>query len=103
MTMRTDTVLCVNPQGFHRMHYTDWGDRENPRIVVCVHGVTRNCRDFDALAQALESDFHVVCPDIVGRGRSDWLEDKQSYNYQQYTSDVTALLARVTAGPAATK
>ena len=103
MTMRSDTVLCVSPQGFHRMHYTDWGDRENPRIVVCVHGLTRNCRDFDELARALESDFRVVCPDIVGRGRSDWLEDKQGYGQQQYASDVTALLARVTADPAATK
>ena len=103
MTMRSDSVLCVSPQGFHRMHYTDWGDRENPRIVVCVHGLTRNCRDFDELARALEGDFRVVCPDIVGRGRSDWLEDKQGYGQQQYASDVTALLGRVAAGPAATK
>ena len=103
MTMRSDTVLCVSPQGFHRMHYTDWGDRENPRIVVCVHGLTRNCRDFDELAGALQGDFRVVCPDIVGRGRSDWLENKQGYGQQQYASDITALLARVTASPAATK
>jgi pimeloyl-ACP methyl ester carboxylesterase len=98
MTMRTDTVLCVSPRGFHRMHYTDWGDPANPRIVVCVHGLTRNGRDFDDLARALENDFRVVCPDIVGRGRSDWLEEKQGYGYPQYSADVTALLARVTAG-----
>ena len=103
MTMRSDIVLCVSPRGFHRMHYTDWGDRENPRIVVCVHGLTRNCRDFDELARALQGDCRVVCPDIVGRGRSDWLEDKQGYGQQQYASDVTALLARVTASPAAAK
>ena len=98
MTMRTDTVLCVSSRGFHRMHYADWGDPVNPRVVVCVHGLTRNGRDFDDLARALEGDFRVLCPDIVGRGRSDWLEDKQGYGYPQYSADVTALLARVTAG-----
>jgi pimeloyl-ACP methyl ester carboxylesterase len=98
MTMRIDTVLCVSPRGFHRMRYTDWGDPAHPRIVVCVHGLTRNGRDFDELARALESDFRVVCPDIVGRGQSDWLEDKQGYGYPQYTADATALIARLTAG-----
>lgn len=96
--MQSDTVLCVSPRGFHRMHYTDWGDAANPRVVVCVHGLTRNCRDFDDLARALEGDFRVVCPDIVGRGQSDWLDDKQGYGYPQYTADMTALLARITAG-----
>ena len=102
MTMRTDSVLCVSPRGFHRMHYTEWGDPGNPRIVVCVHGLTRNGRDFDELARALEGDFRVVCPDIAGRGESDWLEDKQGYGYPQYATDATALLARVTAGGAKT-
>jgi pimeloyl-ACP methyl ester carboxylesterase len=96
--MRTDTVLCLGARGFHRMHYTEWGDPANPRIVVCVHGLTRNCRDFDDLAGALERDFRVICPDIVGRGKSDWLDDKASYGYPQYSADVNALLARVTAG-----
>jgi pimeloyl-ACP methyl ester carboxylesterase len=96
--MRTDTVLCVGPRGFHRMRYTDWGDPANPRVVVCVHGLTRTGRDFDDLARALEGDFRVVCPDVVGRGQSDWLEDKQGYGYPQYAADLTALLARTTAG-----
>jgi pimeloyl-ACP methyl ester carboxylesterase len=98
MTMQTDTVLCLGARGFHRMHYTEWGDPANPRIVVCVHGLTRNCRDFDDLAGALERDFRVICPDIVGRGKSDWLDDKASYGYPQYSADVNALFARVTAG-----
>jgi pimeloyl-ACP methyl ester carboxylesterase len=63
-----------------------------------VHGLTRNGRDFDFLAQALSRDFRIVCPDIAGRGRSDWLELKQDYGYAQYMADMTALLARVTAG-----
>ena len=63
-----------------------------------MHGLTRNGRDFDFLAQALSRDFRIVCPDIAGRGRSDWLESKQDYGYAQYMADMTALLARVTAG-----
>jgi pimeloyl-ACP methyl ester carboxylesterase len=96
--MNTDTVLCLSSKGFHRMRYYDWGDPANSRVLVCVHGLTRNGRDFDFLAQALAADFHVVCPDVVGRGLSDWLESKQDYGYIQYMADMTALLARVTGG-----
>lgn len=96
--MNSDIVLGLNSKGFHRMHYYDWGDPENSRVVICVHGLTRNGRDFDFLAQALSRDFRIVCPDVAGRGRSDWLESKQDYGYAQYLADMTALLARVTAG-----
>ena len=96
--MNSDTVLGLSSKGFHRMHYYDWGDPENSRVVICVHGLTRNGRDFDFLAQALSRDFRIVCPDVTGRGRSDWLESKQDYGYAQYMADMTALLARVTAG-----
>ncbi|HEY6858749.1 MAG TPA: alpha/beta hydrolase [Pseudolabrys sp.] len=84
--------------GFHRIHYTDWGSPDAERVVICVHGLTRNCRDFDFLAQALASDFRVVCPDVAGRGQSDWLPNKDDYAYPQYCADMTALMARVTAG-----
>ena len=100
--MRTDHILCLDTHGFHKMHYTDWGDPASPRVVICVHGLTRNCRDFDFLAQALAGECRVVCPDIAGRGRSDWLTRKDDYGYPQYTRDVTALIARVTAWPVAT-
>ncbi len=95
--MQENHVQCISPTGLHDMHYTEWGARDNPRIVVCVHGLTRNCRDFDDLARNLESDFRVVCPDIVGRGKSGWLLDKQQYGLAQYAADITTLLARVTA------
>lgn len=95
--MKSDCVLGLSTKGFHRVHYTDWGDPANPRIVICVHGLTRNCRDFDLLARALEADFRVVCPDIAGRGGSDWLHAKEDYGYPQYMADMTALIARVTA------
>jgi len=96
--MQAHTVQCFSPEGLHTLHYTEWGDRDNPRVVICVHGLSRNCRDFDTLAQALESDFRVVCPDIVGRGRSNWLTNKAGYLNAQYAADITTLIARLTAG-----
>lgn len=95
-TMKNGSVLCLNSSGFHRMHYYDWGDPSNPRVVVCIHGLTRQGRDFDFLAQSLQGDFRVICADIVGRGLSDWLAAKGDYGYPQYMADVTALVARIT-------
>ena len=95
--MREHHVSCLNSRGFHRLHYTDWGDPANPRAVICVHGLTRNCRDFDALAAALQDELRVVCVSIAGRGRSDWLPNPEDYGYPQYMADMTALVARVTA------
>lgn len=96
--MRSKSVLCLGARRFHRMHYCDWGDPGNPRVLVCVHGLTRNGRDFDFLARALAHEFRVVCPDIVGRGRSDWLEAKADYGYAQYLADLNALMAGIVAG-----
>lgn len=95
--MQSKSVTCLNPRGFHRLHYTDWGDALNPRIVVCVHGLTRNCRDFDALAAALQAEFRVVCPDVAGRGQSGWLPAKEHYVQHQYMADMTVLLAQLAA------
>ncbi|MGH8718286.1 MAG: alpha/beta fold hydrolase [Burkholderiales bacterium] len=94
--MRTEHVLCLGRHGFHRVNYYDWGDRTNPHVVICVHGLTRNARDFDFLAQVLASDCRVVCPDVVGRGKSDWLKHARDYEYPLYIADMTTLIARVT-------
>jgi len=96
--MKSDHVLCLSSKGFHRMHYVEWGDPDAERLAICVHGLTRNCRDFDFLAKALLPEFRVICPDVAGRGRSDWLPAKEDYGYPQYCADMTALIARVTAG-----
>ena len=64
----------------------------NPRVLVCVHGLTRNGRDFDALARALSARYRVVCPDVVGRGESDRLADPAQYAYPQYCADMNALI-----------
>lgn len=96
--MNSDSFQGLGSKGFHRIHYTDWGDPGAERIVICVHGLTRNGRDFDFLARALAPDFRVVCPDIAGRGKSDWLSAKEDYAYPQYCADMAALIARVTSG-----
>ncbi|MBC7683542.1 MAG: alpha/beta hydrolase [Ferruginibacter sp.] len=79
----------------HRMAYWQWGDPANPHVVVCAHGLTRQGRDFDVLAQSLSRFARVICPDVAGRGRSDWLQDPQAYQLPTYAGDMLALLARV--------
>ena len=93
--MRERTVRCLSPAGFHDMAYVEWGEANNPRVLVCVHGLTRCGRDFDFLAQSLAGEYRVVCPDVVGRGRSDWLRDKLLYGLPQYAADMATLLARL--------
>ncbi len=95
MTMRERTVQCFSAAGLHRMAYTEWGDPANPKVLVCVHGLTRCGRDFDFLAAALEREYRIICPDVVGRGRSDWLTDKSLYGVQQYVTDMATLIARL--------
>lgn len=95
--MKDEYFSSLNSRGFHRLHYTDRGDPANPRAVICVHGLTRNCRDFDALAEALQNDLRVISVSIAGRGKSDWLPNPDDYSYPQYMADMTALIARVTA------
>jgi pimeloyl-ACP methyl ester carboxylesterase len=98
---RLDHFASLGPHGFHRVAYVEWGPRDARHIVVCVHGLTRNCRDFDELAHYLAArGCRVVCMDVVGRGASDWLENKADYGFAQYVADAAALLARITApGP----
>ncbi len=93
--MQTETVLCLNPRGIHRMQYRSWGDPNNPQVLICVHGLARNSRDFDDLAQALSSDFRVICPDVVGRGTSEWLPEGAPYEIGQYVQDMMMLIARL--------
>jgi pimeloyl-ACP methyl ester carboxylesterase len=97
MQMRQRTVQCLSPAGLHDMAYVEWGDANNPRVLVCVHGLTRCGRDFDFLAQAMADRYRVVCPDVVGRGRSGWLRDKSFYTVPQYCADMVTVLARLDA------
>lgn len=94
--MKQDYFLGLSEEGFHKVAYTEWGtpSADHPPIL-CIHGLSRNSRDFDYLAQALEaSGRHVYCPDIVGRGDSDWLHNPLHYTFEQYIADMNALIAR---------
>jgi pimeloyl-ACP methyl ester carboxylesterase len=128
---RIGSFQGCSPGGFHEVFYTEWGDPAATRVIVCCHGLTRNGRDFDFLAQRLARGFEpaqatgqetdsrgswftnlwrraeaatqsqapasvrVICPDVTGRGRSEWLRDPANYGYPQYMSDMTALIARL--------
>ena len=92
---RQATVQCLSRSGIHRMAYVEWGEPDNPNVLVCVHGLTRAGRDFDRLAQALADRYRVVCPDVVGRGRSDWLREPSDYALPQYVADMVTLIARL--------
>ena len=97
--MERHRLLGLSPAGFHALSYTLWrpsaaGEGAPRRVVICLHGVTRNARDFDPLADALAAaGFLVVCPDMVGRGESDWLSAPEGYGLPQYCADVTSLIA----------
>ena len=95
--MRHHFFRGLSTTGFHRLHYTEWGDPANPSVLICAHGLTRCGRDFDTLAAAMQDHYRVICPDVAGRGESDWLTHKADYNYVQYMNDMSALIARATA------
>ena len=94
---RLNHVQCLGARGLRRMAYWEWGDAANPRVLVCVHGLARQARDFDTLARALSGDYRVVCVDVVGRGQSDWLADASGYQIPAYVADMVTLLARLDA------
>lgn len=95
-------VNCPDAEGGHRMAYWQWGQSDSPHVVLCVHGLTRQGRDFDALAQALcaqaaqqPGGIRVVCLDVVGRGESDWLKGPMGYQVPAYAADMLVLLAHL--------
>jgi pimeloyl-ACP methyl ester carboxylesterase len=94
---REHSFQNLSPHGFHRVAYREWGHPASSRVVVCVHGLTRNGRDFDALASALSDRFRILCPDMPGRGDSEWLRDPNDYGFPTYLSVTVALLAHARA------
>jgi pimeloyl-ACP methyl ester carboxylesterase len=95
VSFRQHSVQCASPSGLHRMAYTAWGDPANPKVLMCVHGLTRSGRDFDDLAKAMADEYRVICPDVVGRGQSDRLRDPTGYAVPQYVADMVTLIARL--------
>lgn len=94
---RLHHVSCLGARGLHRVAYWEWGEAANPRVLVCAHGLSRQGRDFDVLAQAMSDVYRVVCPDMAGRGQSDWLADPAGYQIPKYVADMVTVLARVDA------
>jgi pimeloyl-ACP methyl ester carboxylesterase len=92
--MREHHLSCLSLHGFHRLNYYEWGDPANSNVVICVHGLTRNGRDFDDIARALCAEYRVLCPDVAGRGKSEWLTHKEDYAYPVYCADMATLIAR---------
>jgi pimeloyl-ACP methyl ester carboxylesterase len=93
--MQRRFVLGLGPKGFHRLAYTEWGTARSAPPVVCLHGLTRNSRDFDFLCADLARHRHAFSLDAVGRGQSDYLSDFSQYGYPQYIADANTLIARI--------
>lgn len=91
--MRQHYFLSMNPDSFHRLAYVEWGDPQNRDVIFCVHGLTLNGRYFDWFAKACEDHYRIISPDVVGRGKSDWI-NPDYYWYDQYEKDASALIAR---------
>jgi len=89
------SVSCLGPHGFHRLAYRDWPGPKDAPVLICVHGLTRNARDFDTLAAALSAHYRVICPDMPGRGDSEWLAHGADYDNPLYLADIAALTARL--------
>lgn len=92
---RARALTCASASGLHRLAYDEWGEADNDDVLICVHGLTRSRRDFEPLARALAVSHRVVCPDMPGRGASDWLRDPLEYQMSTYVADAIALIARL--------
>nr|WP_321984176.1 alpha/beta hydrolase [uncultured Lichenicoccus sp.] len=93
---RNGSYLGVSKHGFHRIAYVEWGNPQSDRVAICVHGLSRQGRDFDLIAAEMaRRGWRVICPDLVGRGRSDWLREPGEYTLPQYVSDLAGLVARL--------
>ena len=96
MTPRLASYLGLSLSGFHRWPTGNGGREDAERTLVCVHGLTRQGRDFDILARTFaRRGWRVICPDLVGRGQSGWLAQPAGYTLLQYGADMNALLARL--------
>lgn len=97
MTLPAPRYLTVaepsHPAIPRHLAYYEYGS--GPNVIICAHGLSRNGQDFELLAQSLSGKYRVICPDMAGRGNSDWLTDKANYNYMTYILDVLALLKQL--------
>jgi pimeloyl-ACP methyl ester carboxylesterase len=90
--MRSRTIAVAGPDRRYTLGLTEWGDPQAARTIVCVHGLTRNSRDFDPLAATLAAGARVLCPDVIGRGASEHLDDPAHYAVPTYAAHLLQLL-----------
>ncbi len=94
--MQIRRIEVDGPDGQYGLSYADWTTPvAGGRPVVCVHGLTRNGRDFDHLARVLAAERRVICPDVVGRGLSDPLTRPEDYALPTYVGHMVQLLQRL--------
>ena len=72
--------------------YRAFGEETNPNVLFCVHGISRNARDFDAIGEALSDLYYVIAVDMPGRGQSEWFEDKSQYGDALYDTVIGDLI-----------
>ncbi len=95
MRMQQRFLSCLAPSQFHKLAYREWPGPRGAPTLLCVHGLTRNGRDFDVIAEAMSAHYRVVCPDMPGRGASEYLAEPSQYGYAVYLADLAALIARL--------
>jgi pimeloyl-ACP methyl ester carboxylesterase len=88
-------LACLGRSGFHSIAYREWPGPSRAPTLICVHGLSRNSRDFDSFAEAMSKTHRVVCPDMAGRGCSEWLKNSDDYDFPTYLADCAAVIARL--------
>lgn len=94
LTERLQNVQWLSPEGLHRLAYREWGDPDNPHVLLCVHGLTRSSADFVEVAKRLSDRVRIIAPDMPGRGKSDWLPHGAMYVVPYYVQACVTLIAR---------
>ena len=98
--MEIRRIQVEGPDGDYSLSYAQWGSPGAPRTIICVHGLTRNGRDFDHLAAVLQDQARVICPDMVGRGLSDPLGNPEHYALPTYVAHMLQMLDKLSLGEA---
>ena len=75
-----------------RLHYCDYDGPADRPPILCLHGLTRNARDFESLAELYGGDWRVIAPDFRGRAMSDKDPDPANYTPLTYANDIIQLL-----------
>lgn len=97
MNLQTNYIQQTNQFGeTYRISYSAWGNPEAEKVLLCIHGLNRNSRDFDFVARHLvDAGYYIVAPDLPGRGNSDYLKDFRGYNLECNVGDLLALIKQL--------